>query len=143
MTADLDRYLAFYEDIFGAEVLAITDAQGDHPRMAVVHMGGSGALNVFEVPAESIIGDRTQMGGRGPIDHFAIAVESEEKLEEIRDRLVAVGASPGEITRFGPALLSVFFRDPDGAELEVAYLNADLRTPDARTDESAATRSDV
>jgi len=122
MTADLDRYLAFYGDIFGAEVLSIMEAQGDHPRMAVVNMGGSGALNVFEVPAESILGDRTKMGGRGPIDHFALAVESEERLKEIRDRLVAVGASPGEITQFGPALLSVFFRDPDGAELEVVYL---------------------
>jgi catechol 2,3-dioxygenase-like lactoylglutathione lyase family enzyme len=124
MTADLDRYLEFYGDIFGAEVLTIMEAQGDHPRMAVVNMGGNGALNVFEVSAESIVGDRTKMGGRGPIDHYALAVESEEKLKEIRDRLVATGASPGEITQFGPALLSVFFRDPDGAELEVAYLKA-------------------
>jgi catechol 2,3-dioxygenase-like lactoylglutathione lyase family enzyme len=123
MTADLDRYLAFYEAIFGAEVIAITEAREDHPRMAVVNMGGGSALNVFEVPAESILGDRAKMGGRGPIDHYALAVESEEKLREVRDRLVAVGASPGEITRFGPALHSVFFRDPDGAELEVAYLN--------------------
>jgi catechol 2,3-dioxygenase-like lactoylglutathione lyase family enzyme len=121
MTADLDRYLEFYGGIFGAEVLTIMEAQGDHPRVAVVDMGGGAALNVFEVSAESILGDRTRMGGRGPIDHYALAVESEEKLKEIRDRLVAVGASPGEITQFGPALLSVFFRDPDGAELEVAY----------------------
>jgi catechol 2,3-dioxygenase-like lactoylglutathione lyase family enzyme len=126
MTADLDRYLTFYKDIFGAEVLAIMDAQGDHPKMAIVDMGGQGNLNVFEVPAGSILGDRSKMGGRGPIDHYALAVESEERLKEIRDRLVAAGASPGEITQFGPALLSVFFRDPDGAELEVAYLKTDL-----------------
>jgi catechol 2,3-dioxygenase-like lactoylglutathione lyase family enzyme len=124
MTADLDRYLAFYQQIFGAEVVRIMEAEGDHPKMAIVNMGGSGALNVFEVPAGSIIGDRTKMGGRGPIDHYAFAVDSEERLLEIRDRLVAAGASPGEVTQFGPALLSVFFRDPDGAELEVAYLKA-------------------
>jgi catechol 2,3-dioxygenase-like lactoylglutathione lyase family enzyme len=127
MTADLDRYLAFYGEIFGAEVLAIMEAQGDHPRMAVVNMGG-GALNVFEVPAESIIGDRTKMGNRGPIDHYALAVDSEEKLKEIRDRLVSAGASSGEITQLGPSLLSVFFRDPDGAELEVAYLRTGAPT---------------
>jgi hypothetical protein len=51
---------------------------------------------------------------------YALAVGSEEELLEIRDRLVAVGASPGEVTQFGPGLRSVFFRD--GAELEVAYL---------------------
>jgi len=123
MTADLDRYVAFYGEIFGAEVLSIMDAEGDRPRMAIVDMGGGSALNVFEVPPDSILGDRAKMGGRGPIDHYALAVESEETLLEIRDRLVAVGASPGEVTRFGPALLSVFFRDPDGAELEVAYLD--------------------
>ncbi len=123
MTADLDRYLAFYQDIFGAEVVSITERQGDHPRMAIVNMGGHSALNVFEVPADSILGERTKMGGRGPIDHYALSVDSEEALLDLRDRLVAVGASPGEVTKFGPAVLSVFFRDPDGAELEVVYLN--------------------
>jgi catechol 2,3-dioxygenase-like lactoylglutathione lyase family enzyme len=124
LTADLERYLAFYGDIFGARVRSIMPAEGDHPRMAIVNMGG-GDLNVFEVPADAIIGDRTKMGGRGPVDHYALAVDSEEMLLDIRDRLVAVGASPGEVTQFGPALLSVFFRDPDGAELEVAYLKVD------------------
>ena len=122
LTPNLERYLAFYGDIFGAEVIHIMEAEGDHPRMAVVDMGGASALNVFEVPADSILGDRSKMGGRGPIDHYALAVGSEEELLELRDRLVAVGASPGEVTQFGQGLRSVFFRDPDGAELEVAYL---------------------
>jgi len=65
MTADLDRYLAFYGEIFGAEVVSIMEADGDHPRMAIVDMGGESALNVFEVPADSIVGNRAQMGGRG------------------------------------------------------------------------------
>src|ERR1700722_2805521 len=42
MTADLDRYLQFYGDVFGAEVVSITQARGDHPRMAIVNMGGDG-----------------------------------------------------------------------------------------------------
>lgn len=126
MTADLDRYLAFYKEMFGAHVVSVTEARKDHPRMAVVDMGGNAALNVFEVPKESIVGDRGKMGGRGPIDHYALAVDSEEKLKALRDRLASSGASPGEITQFGPAVQSVFFRDPDGAELEVAYLNTNL-----------------
>jgi catechol 2,3-dioxygenase-like lactoylglutathione lyase family enzyme len=126
MTADLDRYLAFYEEIFGTEVVSIMEAKGDHPRMAIVDVGGQSQLNVFEVPADSIVGNRREMGGRGPIDHYAIAVESEEILLDIRDRLVAIGASPGEVTQFGPAVHSVFFRDPDGAELEVVYHDAQV-----------------
>lgn len=122
MTPNLERYLEFYGDIFGAEVIRIMEAEGDHPRMAIVNMGGNSALNVFEVPADGIVGDRGKMGSRGPIDHYALAVGSEKELLAIRDRLVAVGASPGDETQFGPGLRSVFFRDPDGAELEVAYL---------------------
>jgi len=132
MTPNLERYLAFYDDIFGAEVIHIMEAKGDHPRMAIVNMGGASTLNVFEVPADSIVGDRSKRGSRGPIDHYALAVGSEEELLETRDRLVAVGASPGDVTQFGLGLRSVFFRDPDGAELDVAYLpsnNGDASRP--------------
>lgn len=122
-TPDLDRYVAFYSEVFGAEVMSVSEAHGTHPRMAVVSVGGVGALNVFEVPAETIIGERTTMGGRGPIDHFALAVDSLERLEAVRDRLVARGASPGVITEFS-TIFSVFFRDPDGAELEVVVAKA-------------------
>lgn len=124
MTPDLDRYIEFYADVFGARVVATVDAGPDHPRMAVIHLGGPAALNAFEVPEDSIVGERTRIGARGPIDHFALNVDSFETLTELRDRLVARGASPGEITDFGPEL-SVFFRDPDGMELEVCYLKAD------------------
>jgi catechol 2,3-dioxygenase-like lactoylglutathione lyase family enzyme len=123
-TPDLDRYIAFYEEMFDATVVSTMDARSDHPRMAVIEIGGGAALNAFEVPAETIVGERTKMGGRGPIDHFAIAVSSREELEVARNRLVTAGSSPGEVTDFGSAL-SVFFRDPDGMELEVVWRKRD------------------
>jgi catechol 2,3-dioxygenase-like lactoylglutathione lyase family enzyme len=67
---------------------------------------------------EEIIGDRRRQGGRGAIDHFALAVESLEVLEDLRDRLTAAGAEIGEIQQLGHEW-SLFFRDPDGMELEV------------------------
>jgi catechol 2,3-dioxygenase-like lactoylglutathione lyase family enzyme len=124
LTVDLDRYVDFYRRVFGAGLLSITEARPDHPRMAIIDVGGGAHIGAFEVPANSIVGDRQQMGGRGPIDHYAIAVPSMEDLEVVRERLVAEGASSGEITDFGSAL-SVFFRDPDGAELEVCCLKPD------------------
>ena len=39
-------------------------------------------------------------------------------LEQVRDRLVAIGADIGEIQRLGHDW-SLFFRDVDGMELEV------------------------
>jgi catechol 2,3-dioxygenase-like lactoylglutathione lyase family enzyme len=73
---------------------------------------------VFEVPADTIVGDRRTQGGRGPVDHYGIAVPSREVLEQVKDRLVAAGAEIGEIQQLGGEW-SLFFRDPDGMELEV------------------------
>ena len=87
--------------------------------MKILDLGGGAALNVFEVPAEEIIGDRRRQGGRGAIDHYTLAVESRATLETVKERLVAAGAQEvGEIQRLGDEW-SLFFRDPDGMELEV------------------------
>jgi catechol 2,3-dioxygenase-like lactoylglutathione lyase family enzyme len=118
MTADLDRLIKFYADAFGGEVTFEITKTDDHPRMANIELGGGAGLNVFEVPKESIIGERRTMGGRGPIDHFGIAVDSRATLEGLRERMVAAGAEIGEIQRLGN-IWSLFFRDPDGMELEV------------------------
>jgi len=118
MTADLDRCKQFYADAFDGSVLFEMDAEEDHPRMAIIDLGGHAVLNVFEVGPDSIVGDRGQMGGRGPIDHFALAVESRDVLDGLRQRLVDAGAEIGEIQQLGPDW-SLFFRDPDGMELEV------------------------
>ena len=119
LTTDLDRFAAFYADVFGAEVTLRMDAREGHPRMFILDMGGGAALNVFEVPADEIVGERRRMGGRGAIDHFGIAVDSLATLEQVRDRLVAAGADIGEIQQLGGDTWSLFFRDVDGMELEV------------------------
>jgi catechol 2,3-dioxygenase-like lactoylglutathione lyase family enzyme len=118
LTPDLDRLVEFYVKAFGAEVTFEMEAREDHPRMSVLDLGGGGALNVFEAPEDEIVGERRKMGGRGAIDHFAVAVDSRETLEATRDRLVELGADIGEIQRLGSEW-SLFFRDPDGMELEV------------------------
>ncbi len=118
VTADLDRLARFYSDVFGGTVTFEMEARGDHPRMVILDLGGGAALNVIEAPADGIIGDRGRPGGRGPIDHFGLAVDSLTTLEATRDRLRALGADTGEIQRLGTEW-SLFFRDPDGMELEV------------------------
>ncbi|MBL8777634.1 MAG: VOC family protein [Acidimicrobiales bacterium] len=119
LTTDLDRFAAWYGEVFGAEVTFTMEAEGDHPRMFIVDLGGGAALNVFEVPEEDLIGDRRRIGGRGAIDHFGIAVDDLATLEEIKGRLEAAGADIGEIQNLGGDTWSLFFRDVDGMELEV------------------------
>ncbi len=118
LTADLDRLIEFYRNAFGAEVTSETPARDDHRRMAIIDLGGGAALNVFEVSADEIIGERTSLAHRGAIDHFGLAVDSLATLTSVRERLVAAGAHVGEIQMLGSEW-SLFFRDIDGMELEV------------------------
>ena len=118
LTSEIDRLVGFYKDVFGAEVTFEMAERPDHPHMIILDLGGGAALNVFEVPGETIIGERRRQGGRGAIDHYALAVDSLAALESVRDRLVKAGADIGVIQRLGSEW-SLFFRDPDGMELEV------------------------
>ena len=119
LTTDMDATVAFYESAFGAEVTFEIPPSDDHPWMKILDLGGGAALNVFQVPAEEIVGDRRRQGGRGAIDHFAFAVSSRAVLDQLVTRLAEAGAQEvGEVQRLGSEW-SLFFRDPDGMELEV------------------------
>jgi len=119
LTTDMDRTVTFYEQAFDAVVTFEMEKTDDHPWMKILDLGGGAALNVFHVPAEDMVGERRSQGHRGAIDHFALAVDSPATLEDIRHRLLDAGAQEvGDVQRLGEEL-SVFFRDPDGMELEV------------------------
>ena len=119
LTTDMDLTVGFYERVFDAEVTFEVEPREDHPWLKVVDIGGGSALNVFEVPADSIVGERRRQGSRGAVDHFGFAVADRVALESVRQRLLEAGAQEvGEIQQLGPEL-SLFFRDPDGMELEV------------------------
>jgi catechol 2,3-dioxygenase-like lactoylglutathione lyase family enzyme len=119
LTTDMHLTVGFYERAFGATVTFEMQPRDDHPWMKILDLGGGAALNVFEVPAEAMIGERRRQGGRGAIDHFALAVPDKAVLEEVAQRLEDAGAQEvGQIQRLGDEW-SLFFRDPDGMELEV------------------------
>lgn len=124
-TPDLDRLIRFYGEAFGARVRFEIPLADDHPRMAIIDLGGGAALNAAEVPAESIVGERRTIGQRGAIDHYGLAVDKLSTLETVRERIVAAGGEVGEIQRLGTEW-SLFFRDPDGMELEVCAHAAEL-----------------
>jgi catechol 2,3-dioxygenase-like lactoylglutathione lyase family enzyme len=119
LTSDMDLTVRFYEQAFDAVVTFEVAKRDDHPWMKILDLGGGAALNVFEVPAEEIIGERRRQGGRGAIDHFALAVSSPAVLQQLVTRLEDAGAQEvGQPQRLGDEW-SLFFRDPDGMELEV------------------------
>jgi catechol 2,3-dioxygenase-like lactoylglutathione lyase family enzyme len=122
LTGDIDRFTDFYRDVFGATHDVIEEQDGF--RMWIVHVGGTSELNVFQVAANDEHERQVPMFGRGRLDHLALHAESLDAFDEVRDRLVARGASDGFVTDFGH-VLSLFFRDPDGLEAEVCVTNPD------------------
>jgi catechol 2,3-dioxygenase-like lactoylglutathione lyase family enzyme len=119
LTTDMDLTVGFYEQAFDAVVTHEIAKRDDHPWMKVLDLGGGAALNVFEASADEIVGERRRQGGRGAIDHYALSVDSYSTLEQVKERMTAAGAQEvGEIQQLGD-IWSLFFRDPDGMELEV------------------------
>ena len=123
LTADTERFHAFYRDVFEATVSH--DERIPLGRLSMVDIGPGRELNVFELDDRAEPA-HTPMFGRGPIDHLGLQAATLEGFREIRRRLMARGATDGFVTDFGPAL-SLFFIDPDGLECEVLVPNPDAQ----------------
>ena len=123
LTADMDRFIRFYQEAFDAKVLSDNPNHAGHEgeRMVIMSLGGPSDFNVFQVPGNDQASVQTPMYGRGRLDHFGLNARSREALEEVRQRLMRLGASDGTVTDFGKQV-SVFFRDPDGLEAEVVWI---------------------
>ncbi|SIS04678.1 VOC family protein [Williamsia sterculiae] len=130
ISGDVERLGDFYRGVFDAEV-GPTKPHGDDggETMTVIAIGPHTELNVVTIDGNHEPDRQTPMWGRGRIDHFGLQAATTGAFETIRQRLVARGASDGAVNDFG-AVLSVFFRDPDGLEGEV------LVQKPARTDDS-------
>lgn len=122
LTADMDRLKEFYERVFGAVCVldeVIPQGPWENARHAFIDLGAGCVLHPWEKPGSEWLGPMP-IFDRGRIDHIALQAASRRAFEDLRHRLIDEGASDGTITDFG-SLLSVFFRDPDGMEAEVAY----------------------
>jgi catechol 2,3-dioxygenase-like lactoylglutathione lyase family enzyme len=125
LTSDTQRFVRFYQDVFGAEVTARMD-MGGQGQLTFVRVGNQAEINLFEVTGNTEASRQTPMFGRGRIDHLGLQAASLEAFDEIRRRLINRGAADSFVTDFGP-VLSVFFRDPDGLEGEVCVANPDAK----------------
>lgn len=119
ITHDIDRLRAFYTDVFDAEV-GPTKPHGEEgdETMTMIRIGPHTELNVVTIEGNRQPDRQTPMWGRGRLDHFGLQAATLEAFEMITRRLIDHGASDGQVNDFG-AVLSLFFRDPDGLEGEV------------------------
>lgn len=138
ITRDMDRLLRFYADIFGAGPEFDLVAPELNLRHVGINLGGA-LLHAWEVPEEQTGRFPQEMFKRGRLDHLAIAARDEDALEILRSRLRDAGACEGNVTDFG-SILSVWFMDPDGMEMEVCCFKAGVPIGEARDPVPAATR---
>ena len=122
LTQDTERFVRFYSEVFGAQVLGSQDTELG--RLTFVQIGPHSEFNLFEVDGNTEAERQTPMFGRGRLDHFGLQATSIQDFDEIRQRLRDRGAADDFVTDFGP-VLSIFFRDPDGLECEVCVTNPD------------------
>ena len=114
-TADLDRLCAFYAELLDAEIIDTPAPPGTWA--ATIRIGVGAGLAVLEAPGNPHVHGSTVMLDRGHLDHVAFDVPGPAELEEIRRRVLGLGAGDGTVSDYGP-MLSVYFVDPDGMGTE-------------------------
>jgi catechol 2,3-dioxygenase-like lactoylglutathione lyase family enzyme len=119
LTADLDRFLAFYRDVFDVPVV-FTETTPTF-RHAIVRTGESSWIHPAEVSGSAHAEGLPAMFQRGHLDHLALTASSPEAFATLRERLVAHGASDGNVEDLG-AFHSLWFEDPDGMRGELTLI---------------------
>jgi catechol 2,3-dioxygenase-like lactoylglutathione lyase family enzyme len=115
--ADLDRAVAFYENILGLR--QITDGYFEGGRGAALRVGnGSSVLLLFRADITQKVGILPAHGTTGA-GHVAFHIQPDE-IDCWRERLQQHGVAIEKEFAFGDNPPSIYFRDPDGNSLELA-----------------------
>jgi catechol 2,3-dioxygenase-like lactoylglutathione lyase family enzyme len=119
ITADIDRFIKFYTDVF--EMPVIFQETTPAFRHVLLRAGSQGILHAAEMPENVHSIGLLEMFGRGHIDHLALNVPTESAFQTIRRRIIDRGVSDGAIADLGP-VLNMSLNDPDGMHIEVCLI---------------------
>ena len=110
--ADVERTIQFYQDLLG---FPLTELFGNRDYEGSTHfffdIGNGNLLAFFDFPGLDLGPYAEVLGG---LHHMAISVEP-ERWGQLKERLTERGVEYHEV-RAGS---SIYFRDPDGARLEL------------------------
>jgi catechol 2,3-dioxygenase-like lactoylglutathione lyase family enzyme len=119
ITADIDRFIEFYTDVF--EMPVIFQETTPAFRHAILQTGTQSVLHAAEIPDNVHSSGLPDMFERGHIDHLALNASTESAFQIIRRKLIERGVSDGVISDLGP-VLHLSFSDPDGMHIEVCLI---------------------
>ena len=139
-TLDLDGTRDFYENVLGFKPVRcdiIKVKEGGQIRHIFFDTGRDQLIAFMEargvpgVPAQYDAGINRGLGVPSAFYHFAFEAGSEAGLEEKRNELVAKGIDVTEVVDHDWAK-SIYFKDPNGIQLEYCFFTRNLTTNDAR-----------
>jgi len=139
-TLDLDRTRDFYEGVLGfkavrCDILKVKEGgQIRHIFFDTGHdqlMAFMEASGVPGIPVEYDAGINRGLGVPGVFYHFAFEAGSEAGLTEKRRELLAKGIEVTEVVDHDWAK-SIYFKDPNGIQLEFCCFTRNLNADDAR-----------
>jgi catechol 2,3-dioxygenase-like lactoylglutathione lyase family enzyme len=139
-TLDLDRTRDFYEDVLGfkpvrCDILKVKE--GGQIRHIFFDTGRDQLIAFMEasgvpgIPAEYDAGINRGLGVPGVFYHFAFEAGTEAALVDKRHELLAKGVEVTEVVDHDWAK-SIYFKDPNGIQLEFCCYTRDLSADDAR-----------
>ena len=133
-THDMEATLEFYENVLGfpARVCEMIEPEtGGAIRHAFLDAGGGELLAFMEcnevpgVESDFDTGINRGLGIRGGLIHFAFKVLDEPELEKKRNELLEKGVQVTEVVDHRWCK-SIYFRDPNGLQLEFCCFTAEL-----------------
>ena len=105
---DLDQTLAFYQKVFEVKVMYHRDD------FLQVTTPGANDIIVFEKK-------NADYGKTGGIAHFGFRLRDAKDIDEMAGRIKSAGGTIIDKGEFVPGEPYVFFKDPDGYEVEICY----------------------
>ena len=139
-THDLDKTREFYEDMLGFKAVRsdiITVKEGGRIRHIFFDTGRDQLIAFMEargvpgVPSSYDAGINGGLGVPNAFYHFAFEAGSEAGLAEKRNELIAKGVEVTDIVDHDWAK-SIYFKDPNGLQLEYCCFTRNLNDDDAR-----------
>lgn len=157
MSSDMDRTIRFYRDILGMPLVKTIDFHNGRGKHYFFDAGGGDCVAFFEfakAPASVDMRTHARMASTpGMMNHVAFDVSNED-IDRYRQRLTELGIEVTEVvnhddTESGASpemnestfVRSIYFRDPDGIQLEFAawsraFTVEDVKAEYRRTDQN-------